>query len=154
MKKIQVKEASFVAKKKISVTRKNASNKLKKAQLLMEDDMRMQKRKAFINKFVLCEIACKHIIEAYKRHKKDLKPGEHVTLDMRFIPAALNAYGYDIPRHILSDIFSGGKKRGSKSAKKLRDGIMHAMNEDDLTEIVDREDFLHNRMDEFLKYFE
>lgn len=143
-----------MAKKKISVTRKNASIKYKKAQLLMEDAERMQVRKTFINKFVLCEIACKHIIEAYKRHKKDLKPGEYVTLDMRSIPSALNDYGYDIPKHILSDIFSGGKKRGSKSAKKLRDGIMHAMNEDDLNEIIDREDFLHSRMDEFLKYFE
>ena len=73
---------------------------------------------------------------------------------MRSIPSALNDYGYDIQKHILSDIFSSGKKRGSKSAKKLRDGIMHAMNEDDLNEIIDREDFLHSRMDEFLKYFE
>lgn len=84
----------------------------------------MQKRRAFINKFVQCEIACKHIVESYKRHKKDLKPGEYVTLDMRHIPAAMTTYGYDIPKHILSDIFSDSKKRGKKSAKKLRDGIM------------------------------
>lgn len=46
------------------------------------------------------------------------------------------------------------KKRGHKSAKKLRDGIMHAMNDDDLNEVIEREEFLYGRMDEFLSYFQ
>lgn len=143
-----------MAKVKIGMTRKNATDKLKKVRYLMDDVEIMQKRRAFINKFVQCEIACKHIVESYKRHKKDLKPGEYVSLDMRHIPAAMTTYGYDIPKHVLSDIFSASKKRGKKSAKKLRDGIMHSMNEEDLKEIINREAFLHKRMDAFLSYFE
>ena len=139
---------------KVDTTRKDASIKLEKVKALMENPTKMQKRKDFINKFVLCEIACKHIVEAYKIHKKDLKPGEYITLDMRHIPAAMALYGYNIPKHVLSDVFGSGKKRGHKSAKKLRDRIMHAMNEDDLNEVIDREKFLHERMDEFLGYFQ
>ena len=90
-----------MAKVKIGMTRKNATDKLKKVRYLMDDVEIMQKRRAFINKFVQCENACKHIVESYKRHKKDLKPGEYVTLDMRHIPAAMTTYGYDIPKHVL-----------------------------------------------------
>lgn len=149
----------LVAKKaarkiKVYVTRKNVSIKVEKVKTLMEDSTMMQKRRDFINKFVLCEIACKHIIEAYKRHKKDLNPGEYITLDMRHIPAAMTLYGFSIPKHVLSDVFGSGKKRGQKSAKKLRDGIMHAMNEEDLNEVIDREEFLFRRMEEFLNHFQ
>ena len=139
---------------KVDMTRKNASKKVERVKALMEDTAKMQKRRDFINKFVLCEIVCKHIVEAYKRHQKDLKPGEYITLDMRHIPAAMTLYRYSIPKHVLSDVFGSGKKRGQKSAKKLRDGIMHAMNDDDLNEVIEREEFLYGRMGEFLSYFQ
>jgi len=142
-----------VAKIKISVTRKNASSKLEKVKILMDDATKMQKCQEFINKFILCEIACKHIVEAYKKHKKSLKPGEYITLDMRHIPAAMTEYKYAIPKYVLSDVFGSCKNDDSKSAKKLRDGIMHAMSEDDLNDVIRREEFLHGRMDEFLSYF-
>lgn len=48
-----------MAKVKIGMTRKNAIDKLKKARYLKDDAEIMQKRRAFINKFVQCEIACK-----------------------------------------------------------------------------------------------
>lgn len=139
---------------KVDMTRNNASNKVERVKALMEDTAKMQKRRDFINKFVLCEIVCKHIVEVYKRHQKDLKPGEYITLDMRHIPAAMTLYRYSIPKHVYSDVFGSGKKRGYKSAKKLRDGIMHAMNDDDLNEVIEREEFLYGRMGEFLSYFQ
>ena len=44
-----------MAKVKIGMTRKNATDKLKKVRYLMDDVEIMQKRRAFINKFVHCE---------------------------------------------------------------------------------------------------
>lgn len=141
---------------KKKTTRKNALEKIDNATKLMSNSLKNEKRIAFLNKFVLCEIACKHIVEAYKRQTKALKPSEYITLDMRHIPAALTMYEYSIPLHILNDVFGGSgkyKKSGTKSAKKLRDGIMHAMSENDLAEIMEREEFLNDRMDSFLKHF-
>ncbi len=138
---------------KIKATKRNITNKLADKKDIISNQVKMGKCIKFINKFILCEIACKHIVEAYKRQEKSVKPGQYITLDMRHIPAAMSMYEYFIPKHLLSEVFSGNKKRGTKSCKKLRDGILHALDENDLDEIVSREDALHKSMDEFLKYF-
>ncbi len=146
----------ILAKFKIDATKRNVSNKLINVKNIIADDEKKYKRNIFIDKFILCEIACKHIVKAYKRQQKSLKPGSYITLDMRHIPTAMSTYEYLIPRHILSEVFSGNNqygKRGSKSCKKLRDGIMHAMSENDLNEIIVREGQLHRSMDTFLSYF-
>ena len=45
-------------------------------------------------------------------------------------------------------------KKGSKSAKKLRDGIVHAMNEDDLKEMMARSEELFSAMNNYLSIME
>lgn len=140
-------------KRKIKATKKNITNKLADKKDIILNQAKMEKGVKFIIKFILCEVACKHIVEAYKKQEKSLKPGQYITLDMRHIPAAMSMYEYSIPRHLLSEVFSGNKKRGTKSCKKLRDGILHALDENDLDEIISREDALHKSMDDFLKYF-
>lgn len=69
---------------------------------------------------------------------------------MRSIPAAFAKFNYDIDRHILTDIFSASKNRGQKSAKKLRDCIVHALSEEDILEVINRKAYLYSVMDSFL----
>lgn len=141
-----------VSKLKINATKNNITKKLINTEGLFLDKDKMEICLDFIKKFILCEIACKYIVESYKHHKKELKQGQYITLDMRYIPSAITLYQYEIHKHVLSQVFSSANKRGKKSCKKLRDG-MHAMSEYDIDEVCDREQELHRSMDEFLSYF-
>ena len=113
-------------------------------------------RNQFIDKFTLCDLTCKVVLEQYQKMRK--RNGEEIklVLDMRTIPHAFAWAEIDVDRHILSSIFGGSKgfkKKGSKSAKKLRDGILHAMNADDLQELLERQNTLMAAMDTYLALF-
>ena len=113
-------------------------------------------RREFIDKFTLCDVTCKSVLEFYAKAKGTYKPGSFINLDMRIIPHAMNFFKLTIPQHVLNGVFGGSgqyKKRGTKSAKKLRDGIVHAMNKEDIGEVVTRNTDLNNLMDAFLAYF-
>ena len=73
---------------------------------------------------------------------------------MKSIPAAFNKFGYEIDNHILGSIFGGSKKRGQKSAKKLRDCIVHSLSEEDIKEVIERKDSLYSSMNAFLLFIE
>ena len=110
-----------------------------------------------MDKFTLCDLTCKSILEASNRLKKKEDKDRHVVLDMRSIPAAFATFSIQIDRNILSRIFGGTKSfknKGTKSAKKLRDGIIHAMNEDDIEEVYNRYQELMDVMDVFLSVFQ
>lgn len=116
----------------------------------------IQERRLFIDKFTLCDVTCKTYIEKYKEVKKTKEDGSEIklVLDMRTIPHAFSFFKLEIPKHVLSPVFGANKGKGEKSCKKLRDGIVHAMNTSDLQEMHDRYDKLIAMMDVFLSYFQ
>ncbi|MCR5150246.1 MAG: hypothetical protein K6B52_03355 [Clostridiales bacterium] len=148
----------FIAKKKkrkptLSLARK----RLEKALETITNEQVVDMRNLFIDKFTLCDIACKTILEGYLKYENKYNPKKYVDLSMKQIPSAIALYGLEIERHTLNEIFGGSgqyKKQGTKSAKKLRDGIVHAMNENDVNEMVERYDELMNKMTLFLSLFE
>ncbi len=111
----------------------------------------MQAKDEFLSMFVLCEIACKSVIEQYKKAINETVELNSIKLDMRSIPPAFSLFQYEIEKHILSSIFGASKKRGKKSAKKLRDGIVHNLSEEDIKEVMDRKEELLEHMNAFLK---
>lgn len=144
-KKAKRKLTLSTAKKRLSVARTTSADMAIKIQ-----------RHDFIDKFTLCDVTCKAVLESYAKAKGTYKPGKFVDLNMKSIPHAMNYFGLSIPKHVLNGVFGGTgqyKKRGTKSAKKLRDGIVHAMNKEDISEVVSRYDDLMTLMDTFLSYF-
>lgn len=133
-----------------------AKKRYKSAKQLEENKTFTEERKNFIDKFTLCDVTCKTYVENYKKVKKNKDDGSEISfnLDMRTIPAALQCFGLDIPKHKLTPIFGAGKQRGQKTCKKLRDGIVHAMNEGDIIEMHERYNELMNYMNIFLRYFD
>ena len=116
----------------------------------------LHQRIKFIDKFTLCDVTCKTVLEAYKKLKKASNEEIKLALDMRVIPYAFAMFDIEIDRNVLNRIFGGSKifkRRGSKSAKKLRDGIIHAMNSEDLAELYDRYQELMQTMDIYLNLF-
>lgn len=106
---------------------------------------------SFLEKFMLCETACKEILLAYWKEKKQEVDKSSIKLDMKSIPSAMNKAGYKIDKPLLAYIFGSERKRGEKSAKKLRDGIVHSMMIEDMTEVLIREQDLMGRMEHFLQ---
>ena len=51
----------------------------------------------------------------------------------------------------MTTIFGASNKRGEKSAKKLRDGIVHSLCVEDMDEAFNRRMQLYQEMDKFLK---
>lgn len=124
--------------------------KFEKAQSVLTNSQYVQAKDEFLSKFALCEIACKSVIEYYKKAQDESMDIKDIKLDMRSIPAAFAKFHYDIDKHILTDIFGASRIRKKKSAKKLRDGIVHALSEEDILEVIDRRTFLYSVMDSFL----
>jgi hypothetical protein len=75
---------------------------------------------------------------------------------MKEIPAALKYAGYNIDSDILNSIFSGSgkyRKRGTMSARLLRNAVIHNLSEPDIKEICNRYEHLYNTMNIFLSHF-
>lgn len=132
------------------------ARKLHKMEAELEDEERVRMRWQFVDKFIRCEVAVKKVMIAYREDKTGEKPKGFEQLNMHVIPAALAWAGFSFSKAELEELFSGSgrfKQRGSKSAKKLRDGALHEHNENDIQEIVDRYEELNNKMDAFLARF-
>lgn len=144
-----------MAKKKaytISTAKKRLSTAIETA----SDPLSIVVRRSFIDKFTMCDVACKAVLEAHAKAKGIFMSGKYIDLNMKTIPSAMSYFALAIPLHVLNGVFGGAgpyKKRGSKSAKKLRDGIVHAMNKEDVHEVLLRSTDLNNLMDSFLSYF-
>jgi hypothetical protein len=65
---------------------------------------------------------------------------------------ALEHFGLPLDQDILLSIFKGAEgKRGSKSARQLRNGYLHQLSEPDKLEIIDKHSLLVKEMKRFLK---
>mgnify|MGYP001668270831 CR=1 FL=1 len=140
-------------KNKIELSKRVASQRIQTALKAEQDEQTTSVRFLFIDRFTLCDLSCKTILEYYKKAKKQESEDFKLVLDMRIIPHAFAWAGIEIERNVLNRIFGGSKSfknRGTKSAKKLRDGIVHAMNTEDLQEMLKRQDELISLMDLYL----
>lgn len=143
-------------KDKKALAKKHAKQKLEIALETQQNREFLAIRNQFIDKFTLCDLTCKVILEGYKKQQKQNNQDFRLVLDMRTIPYAFAWAGYEVDRNVLSRIFGGSKsfkKQGTKSAKKLRDGIVHAMNVDDIQELVERQNELFSVMNTYLSLF-
>ena len=139
------------AKKVMSI----AINRKYSAISLENNELYIEERRNFIDKFTVCDVTCKAYIENYKKLKKTNEDSSEIklVLDMRTIPRALEVFDVHIERHILSNVFGAEKKKGRRSCKRIRNAIVHAMKQSELEELHERYYELMNYMDTFLKYF-
>jgi superfamily II DNA or RNA helicase len=142
-----------LAKKKLKANNVKVTTfkRMKKALTVSSNLEYAKAKEEFLSKFTLCEISCKSVIEHYKKIQNYNVDSKSIKLDMRTIPNAFDKFQYNIERHILTIIFSSENNRGKKSAKKLRDGIIHALSEDDIKEVIDRKEYSFKNMDLFLE---
>lgn len=117
---------------------------VEKAEQILNNPQYTQAIIDFLSKFVVCEIACKAIL-AGAGMKND-------KLNIKSIKSAVKKLNYNIEDAVLGAIFGykGFRRRGSRSAKILRNGIAHSLAENDIKEVIERKEDLFKYMDTFL----
>ena len=68
------------------------------------------------------------------------------------IIAALKKSGYNPDEDMLKKVFKAKEKRGEKSARDLRNGIVHDLNIYDLMEVMDRKNELFKLLDDYYEF--
>ena len=89
-------------------------------------------KNTFIEKYVLTEIAVKNVLTSYYKNKGEPKDVESIEMGMSTIEAALKQAGYNFDDDILIRMYKARQKRGERSARDLRNGIVHDLNVNDI----------------------
>ncbi len=129
-----------------------ASLELNRLEKIYSDRDVKARADAFKDKFQICEAVYKTLL-AEHQYRKTGKLPQRMKLDMRQVPHVLTFAGYGIEKDLQEKLFGGEKKKGTRSAKMLRDMLTHSMDERAIQELNERNEELHNDMDNFLKAF-
>lgn len=129
--------------------RNRAKDELNRIETLMADKDKKRMIADFKEKFSICEIVYKVVLEDHQFNKT----GQHIDrlqVTMKQVPHALAYAGYDFDKDLLTKLFGAEEKIGSRSVKKLRDALTHSMNDKAVNELFDRYEELNGYMDSFL----
>jgi len=129
--------------------RNRAKTELERLEAVYTDEQTRERINRFKDKFGICEIVYKVILEDYQFNRTD-QHFETFLIDMRNVPYALNYAGYDFDKSLLTHLFGAERKVGSRTVKTLRDSLTHSVNQKAINELVSRETELHGYMDQFL----
>ena len=102
----------------------------------------------FIGLYLRCElfaIRLQHYYQTDKQYKKG-------RLNTDMLSQALDHFDIPYDQDTLLSIFKGAEgKRGSKSARQLRNGYLHQLSEPDRLEIIEKHSTLKKEMNRVLK---
>lgn len=88
--------------------------------------------KSFLTDYFLCEMACKEMVVGYQDSIGKSIKYEEVKMDLRVLKAAFNIYGIALTDVVRNRLFSSSPK----SAKKLRDSLVHGISKNNLDTLV------------------
>lgn len=102
----------------------------------------------FIDNYIVCEATATKLVQFYKTDKKFKSSG---PLRKDDIHDALVHFGIQINKLDVGAVFTGGSgKKGTKSARQLRNGFLHSISESDRIEIEAKYAYFMKLMSEFL----
>ena len=105
----------------------------------------------FVEQFILCEIGIKTILSFYYKNRGEEKAIENLEMPITTIKAALKDAKITIDDDTINKMFKAKQKRGARSARDLRNGIVHDLNVRDIQEVIDRKKELLSIMEIFIK---
>ena len=104
----------------------------------------------FLEKYIECEVVCKELIVSYKATTKNPVNYDDVEIKLQTVKSAVYSKSLKIEENTLHRIFDATTTKGRRSAKKLRDAIVHRMPNSELKEVHHRYKDLMNDMKVFL----
>lgn len=133
--------------------RNKAKKELERLQSIYDDTEIKQEIDAFKNRFLICEVVYKVILEEHQ-YRKTGKRSDRLKVDMTQAPHALAFVGYDFDRGLLTLLFGAENHVGRRSVKKLRDALTHKVSESAVDELLTRKEELYICMNSFLEKIE
>lgn len=107
----------------------------------------------FLERFTKCELLYKSLLLDYKMEKNQDIAEEKMVINMTVVPAVMKNAGLSMSKEtLLEPLFSSKdsyKKRGTKSAKLLRNGIVHKLSIEDMEEVLLRVEYFAQLMNTF-----
>ena len=104
----------------------------------------------FLEKFVLCEVGTKKALSSYYQKNGNPKEVEDMTMSLTDIKKALEDAGFDISSMPLDEMYKKNCNRGAKSARDLRNAIVHDLSAEDINELIDRWSDIEAVLDSYL----
>ena len=104
----------------------------------------------FLEKFVLCEAGTKRALSSYYRNAGTPRDVEDINMPLPDITAALDEAGFDVSSMELDKMYKKNNKRGEKSARDLRNAIVHDLTAEDIDELVNRWQEIQATLDRYL----
>lgn len=104
----------------------------------------------FKDKFSVCEIVYKIILDDHQYNKTGKHP-EKMYLTMNQVPFALDYAGYNFEKLLLTKLFGTNEKVGQRSVKSLRNALTHNLSQSSVDELKNRYNELNEYMDLFLE---
>ena len=136
-------------------TRKQATKRLRKIENALMDAQLVSAKNAFIEKFTCCEILYKSMLADFKKEKGSCVDEKNLKIDMKELPSVIRYAGLSIDKNkVLDPLFSSSGqyiKRNKKSAKQLRNAIVHKLSVEDMEEVRDRKSDLLELMNSFIE---
>ena len=103
----------------------------------------------FLEKFILCEIPTKAALSFYYAQNGESKDVDSIEMAYTTIRAALKKSGYEPDDNMLKKVFKANEKRGERSVRDLRNGIVHDLNVRDMMEVMERKNELFKLLDDY-----
>ena len=128
-----------------------AKKRIKQIEALLSNPTTRASKESFLEKYIKCELACKLIIVEYETAKKKTVSYDEVKMHFQVIVAACHHVGLSVSDDILRRLFSTSEKRGHRSAKTIRNAIVHKLSVNDIKEVNSRFTALDSDMDAFLR---
>ena len=121
-----------------------------RSECLNDNDNRAIKDR-FLEQFTMCEMVARKAIFIHKKSNNKRVNEKSIKLQISAIKQALKNTGYIYESDMIDDLFKTREKRGEKTAKDLRNGIVHSLNVNDIREVVERKEELFSLMDSFIE---
>lgn len=120
----------------------------------------------FLEKYFLCEIGTKKAIMCHDKikpeipssiveksvKKKSVENKDEMELAYNSIEKKLRELGFEVDHMNIDEMFKKKEKKGEKSARDLRNKIVHEMSVNDIQEVVDRWDYFEQLLDNYIDY--
>lgn len=130
--------------------KKRAATRVKQLQAKLNSGKSREHVQTFIEKYILCEIASKEMLVGYKNDLNEVLEYKDAKMDLRQLKHAFNYYHLELPNDVIKRLFAADKVEGKRSAKKLRDSLLHGMTKKNITELDKQYNQLIDDIDAFL----
>lgn len=115
--------------------RSRAASRVSQIQSKLDNGDSRRHVHTFLEQYILCEIIAKELVVGYKDAIGDPIAYSDVEMHVQTIRAAFKHYGLGLSNDVVDRIFVSKKTRGVRTARGLRNALVHSMDKRSITAV-------------------